>query len=224
VKIERHAADGPQGRRSPSRRRPWPLLLLLPLVLTTIGAGLLWAARNFPLETLVMAVALTVSGICIVLYMGELVVLGWVVDFLSEIGMPKIKPTLIPLEYEDLGEIIVVRLRDNVATVGQCQLVWKQFQRLIDEHHCNFVLDFSAVGKVSRSLRKVMVQFMTAARKEAEKLGKPYRPLAAPRGERFIVFDNRKRAVEEMSAHAGHGWVVLCSVPAGVRAVSAGLV
>jgi hypothetical protein len=65
-----------------------------------------------------------------------------------------------------------------------------------------------------------MVHFMKAARREAGKLGKPYRPVALPHGPVFRVFDDRECAVEEMSKHDGHGWVVLCSVPDGIRAVS----
>ena len=65
-----------------------------------------------------------------------------------------------------------------------------------------------------------MVRIMKAACREAEKLGKPNQPMDLPPGEVFCVFDDRQRAVEEMSRHGGHGWVVLCSVPVGIRAVS----
>jgi hypothetical protein len=91
---------------------------------------------------------------------------------------------------------------------------------LIDEHHCNFVLDFLYAEKISISFRGVMVHLMKAARREAGELGKPYRPVALPHGAVFRVFNDRERAVEEMSKHDGHGWVVLCSVPVGIRAVS----
>ena len=134
--------------------------------------------------------------------------------------MPKIRATPIPLEYEQIGEIIVVTLRDNIITLGQCQTVQKQLGRLVDEHHCDFVLDFLYAEKISKSFRGVMVRFVKAARREAEKLGKPYRPVALPRGAVFKVFADRRRAIEEMSKHDGHGWVVLCCVPVGIRAVS----
>ena len=191
------------------------------LFVLTICAVLFSVFRRFPLETLIAAALLAVSGLAVVLYIWELVILGWVVDFLSEIGMPKLQARLLPLEYEQVGEIVVVKLRDNTASVLQCQSVQKQLKRLIDdEHHCDFVLDFLYAEKISRSFRDVMVYVRKAARREARKLGKPYRPVALPHGAVFRVFDDRKRAVEEMSKHDGHGWVVLCSVPVGIRAVS----
>jgi hypothetical protein len=102
----------------------------------------------------------------------------------------------------------------------QCQAVQKQLAGLIDQHHCDFVLDFLNAEKISKSFREVMFQLTKAARKEAERLGKPYRPVALPRGVLFRVFEDRQRAVEEMARHDGHGWVVLCCVPIGIRAVS----
>jgi hypothetical protein len=189
-------------------------------VLATICAVLISVSSSFPLETLIIAAVLTLAGIGVILYFWELVILGWVVDFLSEIGGPRIHARPVPLECEQVGEIIVVKLRDNIATVWQCQSVQKQLKRLIDEHHCDFVLDFFHSGNISTSFRAVMVHIMKAARREAERLGRPYRPVALPRGEVFRVFDDRQRAVKEMSKHDGHGWVVLCSVPAGIRAVS----
>jgi len=177
-------------------------------------------SRRYPLEILIIVGVFVACGIAVVLYVGELVIVGWVVDFLSELGVPKIQAMPGPLEYEQVGEIIVVKLRDNIATIGLCLAVQKQLKALIDEHYCDFVLDFLRAEKISKSFREVMVQFMKAARSEAGRLGKPYRPIALSRGEVFRVFDDRERAVEEMSKHDGHGWVVLCSVPVGVRAVS----
>jgi hypothetical protein len=197
-----------------------PGILVLLLLALPIGVVLLSVSRRYPVETLIIAAVCAVCGVAIVLYIGELVVVGWVVDFLSEIGVPKIQARPDPLEYEQIGEIIVVTLRDNIATLLQCQAVQKQLNRLIDEHHCNFVLDFSYPEKISKTFREVMVEFVKAARTEAEKLGKPYRPVTLPNGPVFRVFDDRERAVEEMSAYDGHGWVVLCSVPVGIRAVS----
>jgi hypothetical protein len=195
-------------------------ILVLFLLMVKVGPLLLDVATRYPFESLIVAGILVGSGVLVILYIGELVVLGWVVDFLAEIGMPKILAEPVPLEYEQVGEIIVVNLHDNIATVGQCQAVQKQLKRLIDEQHCDFVLDFLYAEKISRSFRSVMIYLLKAARREAGKLGKPYRPVALPRGAVFRVFDDRGRAVEEMSKQAGHGWVVLCSAPVGVRAVS----
>ena len=195
-------------------------ILVLLLFLLPICALLFSVSKRFPLETLIIAGVCGICGLALVLYIGELVVLGWIVDFLSQIGMPKIQARPIPLEYEQVGEIIVVTLRDNIATLLQCQAVQKQLKGLIDEQHCDFVLDFLYTEKISKSFRGVMVQLMKAARREAENLGKPYRPVTLPHGPTFRVFDDRQRAVEEMSKHDGHGWVVLCCVPVGIRAVS----
>jgi len=81
---------------------------------------LLSVFRSFPLETLIFVAVFVVSGIAIFLYIGELFIVGWVVDFLSEIGMPKIQARSIPLDYEQVGEIIVITLRDNIATIRDC--------------------------------------------------------------------------------------------------------
>jgi hypothetical protein len=125
-----------------------------------------------------------------------------------------------PLEYEQVGEIIVVTFRNNIATIRQCQSVQKQLKRLIDGHHCDFVLDFCYADRISKSFRGVMFQFMKAAHGEAKRLGNPDPPVALPHGRVFQAFADRRRAVEEMSKHRGHGWVVLCSVPVGIRALS----
>ena len=79
-------------------------------------------------------------------YIGNLVIIGWVVDFLSGIGVPKFRAKPVPLEYEQVGEIIVVKLRDNIATLGQCQTVQSQLKHLVAEHHSDFVLDFAGTG------------------------------------------------------------------------------
>lgn len=205
--------------RRPSLKALLGILILFAFVLT-IAAVLLRVFRSHPLETLIVVGIFGISGLGIVLYIWELVILGWIVDFLSEIGMPKIQAVSVPLEYEQVGEVVVVKLRDNIATVLECQSVQKQLKGLVDEHHCDFILDFLHAGKVSRHFREVMVHVMKAARKEAAKLGKPYQPVALPHGAVLKVFDDREHAVEEMSKHDGHGWVVLCSVPAGIRAVS----
>ncbi len=204
-------------------RRSFMKILLglfgLMLLSVTIYASLLYSFNIFPLEIFIITTIIAVSGIAVYLYMGELVIIGWIVDFLSEIGMPKTERQ-IPLEYEELGEVIVVTLRDNIATIGQCLSVQKQLLCLIDEQHCNFILDFSFAGKTSISLRGVLVSLRKAARKKATNLGKTYRPLPLPPGAVFRVFENREQAINEMSKHDGYGWVVLCSVPVGIRAVS----
>ncbi len=134
--------------------------------------------------------------------------------------MPKFHAKSEPLDCELVGEIIVVTLRDNIATARQCQSVAKQLKFLIDDHHCDFVLDFLYAGRISMGFREVMLDLRKAARKEAEKRGQLH---AVPQGSAFRVFDDRQTALEEMSSgggHGWHGWVVLCSVPVGVRAVS----
>ena len=220
--IATHPQAGRRGRRASSGRRRWRFSLTFLFLLATAFALLLSlfrVFRNFPLETLIMATTIAIAGIGVVLFIGELVVIGWVVDFLSAIGMPKFQAKAIPLEYEQVGEIVVVTLRDNIATVRHCQAVQKELRRLVDAHHCNFVLDFCHAGRISRSFRGVMAHLVKAARKEAGKLGKADRPVDLPRGEAFNVFEDRQRALAEMSRHGGDGWVVLCSVPVGIRAV-----
>jgi hypothetical protein len=206
--------------RRPSLGKHFGMAAFFLFVLVAISALLYSASNNYPLETLIIAAVLGLAGIGIILYFWELVILGWIVDFLSEIGGPRIYPRPAPLECEQVGEIIVVKLRDNIATVWQCQAVQKQLKRLVDEHHCDLVLDFFHAGNISTSFRGVMVHVMKAARREAGRLGLPYRPVPLPCGEVFRVFEDREGAVKEMSKHDGHGWVVLCCVPAGIRAVS----
>jgi hypothetical protein len=190
------------------------------LLMVTVGPTLLSVVRRYPLNSLIVVGILVGSGIACVLYMGELAVLGWIVDFLDSIGMPKPKAGAVPLEYEEIGDMVVVTLRDNVGTVFQCQAVQKKVKDLLDERHCDFVFDFRYAGRVSHSFRKVLFFVAKAARLKAVPLGRPYHLVALPHGAVFRVFDDRERAVEEMSNYDGHGWVVLCSVPVGIRAVS----
>jgi hypothetical protein len=151
--------------------------------------------------------------------MWQLAIIGGIVDFLAQLGLPSIHASTIPLEYELVGEMVVVTLRDNIATAAQCQSVERELNRLINEHRCDFILNFLFAGRISKQFRGVIVKLTKAARKEARSLGKPDRLLALPHGELFQLFDDVDRAVEEMSRHGGHGWVVLCSVPVGIRAV-----
>jgi hypothetical protein len=189
-------------------------------VLTTIAAMLFRVGREFPLQTLILVSILAMSAIFIALYVAELVLLHWMVDLFDWITLPRRHAKNDPLEYDQVGEIIIVKLGSHIVTLKQCHAVQKQLKHLIDEHHCDFILDFSGIARLSRSFRGVMVRLRTAARREAERLGKSYQPILSPPGELFCVFDDRESAVEEMESRDGHGWVVLCGVPPGIRAVS----
>ena len=83
---------------------------------------------RFPDETAIIVVLCGMSVVGLILYIWELTLIGWVVDFLDSIGMPK--PKDLPLEYEQMGEMVVVILRDNVGTALQCQSVQKQLKLL----------------------------------------------------------------------------------------------
>ena len=137
-------------------------------VLTTICAVLLSlinVSKRFPLETLIFAAVIALAVIGVVLYIWGLVIIGWIVDFLSELGMPKFQARPVSVQWEQAGEIIVVKLRDNVATLRHCLSVERQLKHLIGEHHCDFVLDFSQAGNISKSFRGVMVHLMKAAQR-----------------------------------------------------------
>ena len=75
-------------------RRPFLKTLLgfsvLLLFVLTICAVLPGVARRFPFEALIGVAVSAICVIAIVLYVWELVIIGWVVDFLSEIGVPRI--------------------------------------------------------------------------------------------------------------------------------------
>ena len=217
----------PQRRRSrrPPPRRLWQFSLSALLTLTTVCAVLLSVAKVgsiYPLETLIVMAIVAFALLGVVLFVGELVIIGWIMDLLLWISMLGLHAKEAPLDYEQVGEMIVVKLSDNIVSVRQCRSVQKQLERLIDERHCDLILDFSGIGKISSRFRGVMIRLSRAARRQAGRLGKPYRPLALPRGDAFRVFDDSPSAVEEMGRHEGHGWVVLCCVPAGLRAVSEG--
>jgi hypothetical protein len=194
-------------------------LVLLYLAVLAAVLALLKALTVYPIETAIIVGILCISGLGVILYVWELVVIGWVMDFLMRIGVPRPSIISTPLEYEKVGGIIVVPLH-NVASVLDCQSVERQLRQLIDEGHCDFVFDFLPAGKISRHFREVMLHVMKAAHAEAAKGGKPCRPPALSEGEVFRVFADRRQALEEMARHEGHGWVVVCSVPFGLRAVS----
>lgn len=208
-----------RGRRSPSGGRSWAFWLVVLLLLATAAVAVLRYGERYPLETLICVAAIVITAVSIIGYIGELIVAGWIMDFLLWIATPTIHVRQAPLEYEQVGDMTIVKLSDNIVTAGQCQLVHKQLKRLIDDHRCNFILDFSRVGKVSIRFRGVMVGLTRAARREARRLNKPYRPVAVPLGDVFRVFADIESAAKEMHTHEGDGWVVLCSVPAGIRAV-----
>ncbi len=153
------------------------------------------------------------------LYIGELVVLGWLVDVLDWIASSGIRARYAPLEFDQVGEVLIVKLGDHIVSDEHCQAVQRQFDRFVGEHYCDFILDFSAVGRLA-GFRGVMTHLAAAARSEAERLGKPFRPVPVPPGEIFRMFDDAAHALEEMGRHDGHGWVVLCCVPPGIRAAS----
>jgi hypothetical protein len=210
---------GRRRKRSPSDGGPWQSLLVL-VFLVVLVAVVIGVSRKFPLQALIMGTIIAIAVAGVLLYIGELYLIGWVVDFLADFGMPKFHAKSEPLDCELVGEIIVVTLHENIATAAQCQTVGKQLRFLVDDHHCNFVLDFLYAGRISMGFRDVMLNLMKAVRKKAEKLGKAGQLHAVPQASSFRVFDDRQSAIEEMSRCGGHGWVVLCSVPVGVRAVS----
>ena len=146
------------GSRRPFLKALLSISILILLVLT-IHPMLLSVFRSFPLETLIFVAVFVVSGIAIFLYIGELVIVGWVVDFLSEIGMPKILGRSIPLDYEKVGEIIVITLRDNIATIRDCLSVQGQLRSLID---CITAISFSISCMLGRP-RKVFVEFWSTS-------------------------------------------------------------
>jgi hypothetical protein len=212
-------------RRSRPRSRPWRSLFLAIFLLAATCAALLGVAtvgRIYPLETLIVSVIILFALLGVALYVGELVVIGWVMDLLLWLSMLGLHAKEKPLDYEQVGEMIVVKLSDNIVSVRQCRSVEKQLQRLTAEGYCDFILDFSGIGKISLRFRRVMLRLSRMARRQAARLGKPYRRLPLPRGDAFLVFDDSRSAVEEMGGHEGHGWVVLSAVPAGLRAVSEG--
>ena len=201
--ITRHPQDGRRGRQ------PWQYSLWHLFALTTICAALFSVSRifrRFPLETLILATVIAIAVAGVILYIGELFVLGWIVDFLSDLGMPKFKALAVPLDWEQVGEIIVVNLRDNIASAAQCRTVEKQLKRLIDEHHCDFVLDFTSAGRISMNFRGVMLNLMKAARREAENLGKP-RSTAGLAPQERIPRLSRPAACNRRNVQARRAWM-----------------
>jgi hypothetical protein len=209
-----------RGRRRRSDRRPWQYSLAALFVLTTACAILLKVGMAFPLETFIVLGIVAGAALAVAMYVGELVVIGWIVDFpawLAERAMP---PAHVPLEFEHVGEITIVKLSDNIASARECWSVQQQIDRMIAEHNCDFVIDFSSIKKLNSGFREVLLHVIRAAREEAEKQGRHYYAPEVPPGEVFRTFADRDAAIAEMARHGGHGWVVLCAVPTGIRAVS----
>jgi len=124
------------------------------------------------------------------------------------------------IECEQVGEIIVVKLSGLLGTNEQGRPVQEEFQRLIGDHHCDFILDCANVlGYVADGFLVPIVRLRKQAKAEAESLGRQYRPLVNPHGGLFMAFDDRETALKEMGKHDGHGWVVLCSVCPEIRDV-----
>ena len=86
---------------------------VLLLLVRTAGPLLLDLIRRFPLEALIIVGTLAASVLAVVLYIWELIIIGWIVDLLESIGMSK--PQAVPLEYEQIGEIIVVTFGTTLA-------------------------------------------------------------------------------------------------------------
>ncbi len=209
----------PTSYRVPRQRRPWQYSLISLFVLTTICAVLLKTGKAFPLETLIVLGIVAGAVLAVGLYVGELVVIGWIVDlpvWLAERAMPAAH---VPLEFEQIGEITIVTLGDNIASARECRSVQEQLDRLIAEHRSDLILDFSRVKKLSSRFRDVLLHVARTAGTEAVKEGRSQAGLELAPGEAFRRFDNRDRAVSEMSKYAGHGWIALCAVPVGIRAV-----
>ena len=88
----------------------------------------------------------------------------------------------VPLEYEHVGEITVVKLSDNIASTRECRSVEQQIDRLIAENHCDLVVDFSSIKKLNSGFRDVLLACHPAAGKPPSK-ARPYRSVDLPPGE-----------------------------------------
>jgi hypothetical protein len=172
------------------------------------------------LETLIVLGIIAGAALAVAMYVGELVVIGWIMDFPAWLAERALPTAHVPLEFEHFGEITIVTLSDNIASARECRSVREQLVRLIAEHRCDFIIDFSSIKKLNSGFRDVLLHVIRAARAEAEKQGRASRDLELSPGETFRTFADRNAALAEMSTGAEHGWVVLCAVPAGIRAVS----
>jgi hypothetical protein len=218
--LHRNAAPRPRPRRRPPRGPRWQYSLLSLFVLTTVCAIVLKVYKGFPMETLIVLGIVAGAVLAVMLYVGELVVIGWIVDFpvwLAERALPSAH---VPLEHEHVGQVTIVRLSENIASARECRSVQEQIDRLIAEDCCDIVLDFGHVKKLASGFREVLVHVTRTARQAAEKQGQACRDPDLPPGEMFRVFADRDAAIAEMTRQEGHGWVVLCGVPTGIRAVS----
>ena len=138
--IDKSLDAGRRGSRSRSGKRPRQSLLRFLFALTVVVAllaGLALVSRRFPIESRIFGTVFAIAVAGIILYIGELYLIGWVVDFFAGISRPKVQAKPIPLDFEVVGEIVVVTLRDNIATTDHCQEIRKQLKHLVHEHHCD---------------------------------------------------------------------------------------
>ncbi len=194
--------------------------LLSLFVLMTVCTVVLKFYKGFPLQTLIVLGIVAGSLLAVMLYVSELVVLGWLLDFPTWLAERALPAAHVPLEFERTGEITVVKLSENIASARECRSVQEQLDRLIAEGQCDLVVDFGGVKKLASGFREVLVHVTGSARRAAEKRGQSCRGPDLPPGETFHVFAGREEAIAEMARYEGHGWVVLCAVPVGIRAVS----
>jgi hypothetical protein len=210
----------PSRRREPADMRPWQFSLLSLLAFVTVVAVLLGVAKTFPFESFLFLAILAGATLAVLLYVGQLTIVAWITDLSDWLATAGIHGRQPPLDYEEAGAIVVVKLSDNLVTARQCRWAEKQLQRLIAEQRCDLVLDFSGIERISSRFRDTMIRLAAAARQEAARQGLVYRPMRLPTGHVFPIFADRPSALAAMAAYDGHGWVVLCSVPTGIRAVS----
>ena len=102
VIIEKPVVHGRRGSRSPGRQPTVAVLALVPVRAGRCRGASAFAGK-FPLETVIFGTIIAIAAIGLVLYIGELVIIGWVVDFLAGISMPKIQSRTVPLNTSKLG-------------------------------------------------------------------------------------------------------------------------
>ena len=175
------------------------------IVLAIVGVAVLKAAERFPLGTPIFGTIFALSAVAVVLFLGELVVIGWIVDFLDWIASSGIRARYAPLEFDQVGEVLIVKLGNHMVSDEHCQAVQRQLDRFVGEHYCDFILDFSAVGRLSRSFRGVMTRLASGAERGGE-AGQAVssRPHAARRN---IPHVRRRRACAGGNGPARRPWL-----------------
>ena len=171
VNTERRPQRRARDRRLPSDRRPWLLVPVALLALTIIAVAVLEAAKRFPLGTLVFGTIFAPLGHCHRAlhrrtggHRLDRRLLDWIVS-------SRVRARYAPLEFDQVGEVLIVKLSDHIVSDAHCQAVQRQLDRFVDEHYCDFILDFSAVGRLSRSFRGVMTHLAGAARRRGGAAG-----------------------------------------------------